>query len=168
MALVPFILAQDARPPAASPTQTLVQVVGKTDVTLVYSRPGVKGREIFGGLVPYGEVWRTGANASTKLTLGGDAVIGDITVPAGAYALYSIPGEDEWEIILYKDTSHWGSNGYDEANVLGHFTAPVTKLADKVESFMIGFTAFDGYTATMHLDWDDVRVAFPIRTMPAK
>ena len=161
----PFALAQD-RPPAASPAQTLTQVVGKTDVTLVYSRPSVRGREIFGGLVPYDEVWRTGANASTKLSLAGDATIGGVKVPAGEYALYTRPGKDTWAVIIYTNTSHWGSNGFDEANILGEFTAPVTLLKDSIESFTIGFTAFDGYTATMHIDWANVRVAFPIETMP--
>lgn len=154
--------------PAPSPHQTVTQVVGTTAVTVDFSRPGVKGREIFGGLVPFGTVWRTGANASTKVKLAGDAVIGGLEVPAGEYALYTIPGEQEWTIILSKDTGLWGSGGYDEANDLGRFVAAPAPLEDAVESFTIGFDTFLDYKATMFLAWDHTRVEFPIETMPAE
>jgi len=153
--------------PAASPHQTVTQIVGTTAVSVDYSRPGVKGREVFGGLVPFDKIWRTGANASTKLKLAGPATIGGVDVPAGEYALYTIPGEDEWTIILSKDTSLWGAGGYDAANDLGRFTVEPTELDDVVETFTIDFEKFDGYTAHMFLAWDETKVAFPIKTQPA-
>src|SRR5215470_15393491 len=90
--------------PMASPAATLKQRVGLTDVEVEYSRPGVKGRKIYGGLVAFGEVWRTGANTATKITFSTDVKIEGTAVPAGAYALYTIPGEAEWTFILSKVT----------------------------------------------------------------
>src|SRR5689334_24322546 len=86
--------------PAPSPTSTLKQRVGLTDIEIVYSRPGVKGRRIFGGLVPYGEIWRTGANAATKVTFSTSVKFNGVDVPAGSYSLFTIPGEKEWTVIL--------------------------------------------------------------------
>ncbi|MFP4283466.1 MAG: DUF2911 domain-containing protein [Verrucomicrobiota bacterium] len=165
--LLASALTAQNRGPALSPRQVLAQEVGTTTVTIDYGRPGVKDREIFGGLVPFGEPWRTGANASTKLTLEAPARLGDLDVPAGEYALYTIPGEDEWTIILSKHTEGWGTGGHSAENELGRFTVEATTLETPVETFTINFSGFDGYTATMHLDWDDTRVAFVIETFPA-
>jgi hypothetical protein len=165
--LVPVLGAQN-RGPAKSPPQTLTQVVGTTAVTVDYGRPGIKGREIYGGLVPFGKVWRTGANASTKLKLAGDAKIGGLAVPAGEYALYTIPGEAEWTVIISRQADLWGAGGYDAEQDLGRFTVVPEKLEDRVETFTIGFSHFQDYAATMYLDWDLTRVAFTIETSPAE
>src|ERR1017187_7824055 len=94
--------------PAASPACTLKQRVGLTDITVVYSRPGVKGRTIFGGIVPYGQVWRTGANQATKITFSTAVKLEGNNIPAGTYALFTIPGEEAWTIIINKNTNQWG------------------------------------------------------------
>lgn len=95
--------------PAPSPFQKIEQKVGLTDVTLEYSRPSVKGRKIFGGLVPYDKLWRTGANANTKVTFGDDVTIGGKSVKAGTYAIFTKPGTSSWEVIFYSDASNWGT-----------------------------------------------------------
>ena len=102
--------------PAPSPNATIEQMVGLTQVKIEYSRPGKKDREIFGKLVPYGEMWRTGANASTKIEFDNDIVIGGKEIPAGKYALYTIPGELEWTIIIHKNLENWGVGEYKEAD----------------------------------------------------
>ncbi len=149
--------------PAASPHATLKQVVGLTDVEIDYSRPSVKGRQIFGGLVPWGEVWRTGANEPTKITFSDEVTLGDATVPAGAYALYTIPQKDSWTIIVYGTTEGWGSFGYDQSKDVARFTAKPSELAAPVETFTIGIGDLRNDSATLHLDWDRTRVSIPIK-----
>ncbi len=161
--LTPVLHAQPSGP-AASPQQSITQTVGTTEVTVIYSRPGVKDRDIFGALVPYDRTWRTGANQSTKLKLSGDATIGGKPVPAGEYALYTIPGEDEWTIIVSTNTELWGAFDYDQSNDVARFQAEAEEIDDEVETFTINFSHFDGYDAVMYLAWDDVRVEFPIST----
>src|SRR5688572_5077837 len=99
--------------PKASPTGVLKQRFGLTDVEIEYSRPSVKGRKIFGTLVPFGQVWRTGANDATKITFSTDVKLGGEAVPAGSYALFTIPTASEWTVILSKVTGTWGSYAYD-------------------------------------------------------
>ena len=99
--------------PAPSPLCKVEQKVGLSDVTMEYSKPGIKDRTIFGNLVPFGEMWRTGANASTKLEFSQDVEMSGTVVPKGKYALYTIPGVDNWTIIIHKNTSHWGTGGKD-------------------------------------------------------
>lgn len=103
--------AQQIQMPQASPAAQISQKVGLTDVSVEYSRPSMKGRKIFGELVPYGQVWRTGANAATILTFSTDVKVEGRNLPAGSYALYSIPGKSSWTIILSKNTKLWGGCG---------------------------------------------------------
>ena len=110
--------AQALRLPAASSTQSVQQDFGLSSIKLTYSRPNVKGRKIFGTQTPFGQVWRTGANAPSKLTFGDDVMLEGKLVPAGEYALYSIPGKDVWTIILSKNTKLWGAMGYQESDDL--------------------------------------------------
>lgn len=147
--------------PAPSPTATLKQRVGLTDIEIVYSRPGVKGRTIYGGLVPYGAVWRTGANASTKLSFSTPVKLNGTSIPAGQYALYTIPGEAEWTVIIYKDTSLFGAFGYNQTNDLVRFQATPVKLAEPVETFTIDVNDIRDDSATLDLIWEKTRV--PIR-----
>src|SRR5215471_15818281 len=100
--------------PSASPSCTLKQRIGLTDIEIVYSRPGVKDRTIFGGIVPFGQVWRTGANQATKISFSTPVKFNGAEVPAGTYALFTIPGEQEWTVILNRTTNQWGSFRYDE------------------------------------------------------
>lgn len=150
--------------PQPSPTATLVQTVGLTDVEIVYSRPGAKGRTIFGDLVPFGEIWRTGANASTKIKVSEDVKIGGKDVPAGEYALYTIPGKDEWTVILHKYLENWGAGGYDQTQDLARFTVKPTMMTEKYETFTIDFSNLTTSTGNIDLRWENTKVSFPVET----
>ncbi len=144
--------------PAASPLATVEQRVGITDLKVVYSRPGVKNRKIYGGLVPFGEVWRTGANAATKISFSAPVKLNGAEVQAGEYALYTIPGNDEWTVILHRNTGLWGAFEYDPKDDVARVTAKPLKLAGPVETFSIGFDQIRDNSATMLLDWESTRV----------
>ncbi len=150
--------------PQPSPTATLTQKVGLTDVEIVYSRPGAKGRTVFGDIVPYGEMWRTGANASTKLQVSTDVKIGGLDVPKGKYSLFTIPGKDEWTVIVNKDITLSGTDGYDQANDLGRFVVKSTKLNDMVETYTMDFSDFTTSTANLNLTWEKTKISLPIVT----
>ncbi|MBL8858386.1 MAG: DUF2911 domain-containing protein [Planctomycetes bacterium] len=145
--------------PQASPAASFKQRVGTTDVEVEYSRPSVKGRKIFGGLVPFGEVWRTGANAATKVTFSTDLKFGGQAIPAGTYALVTIPGATEWTVILNKATDGWGSYAYDQKNDLVRVTAKPVALQDMVETLTIGTHELRDESALLTIDWDKTRVA---------
>jgi hypothetical protein len=147
--------------PVASPPCTIKQRVGLTDIEVVYSRPGVKGREIFGGLVPYGEVWRTGANTATKISFSTPVKLNGTEIPAGSYALFTIPGETEWTVILNKGVGQWGAFQYDEKADVARIKVTPTKLAEHVETFTIEFNRIRDESANMDLIWDTTVV--PIR-----
>jgi hypothetical protein len=144
--------------PSPSPTEMLKQHVGLADIEIVYSRPGVKGRLIFGGLVPYGEVWRTGANASTKISFSTAVKLNGTEIPAGKYALYTIPGKKEWTMILSKDTGLNGAFGYNPTNDLARFQVVPVKLAKPVETFTIDVNDIRDDSATINLVWEKTRV----------
>ena len=148
--------------PQPSPTAKLTQTVGLTEVTVDYSRPGMKGRAIFGDLVPFGTIWRTGANASTKITFSDDVKLGGKEIPAGTYALYSIPGETDWTIIVHNNLTLWGAGGYDEADDLVRFTVKPTKTQATHESFTIDIHSFDANKATISLMWENTKVDLPL------
>ncbi|MBL4754292.1 MAG: DUF2911 domain-containing protein [Flavobacteriales bacterium] len=148
--------------PAPSPTATLSQTVGLVDFEVIYSRPGKKDREIFGKLVAYGEVWRTGANASTKIKFNEDVTLGGKEVEAGEYSIYTIPGESEWTIIISKSLENWGADKYTETEDAARFTVKPTKLTDVVETFTIDFSNLTKDGANLILSWDNVRVSFPV------
>lgn len=148
--------------PAPSPESTVKQKVGLTDVEIVYCRPGVKERKIYGDLVPFGEIWRTGANASTKIKFSHDVKLGMQEVPAGEYALYTIPGESSWTIILHKNTTYWGVGDYKQEDDLVRFDVKPTKLMDKVETMTINISDVKMESANINLDWENTRVSIPI------
>jgi hypothetical protein len=148
--------------PAASPACTLKQRVGLTDFEIVYSRPGVKGRTIFGGIVPYGQVWRTGANQATKITFNTPVKFNGATLPAGTYGLFTIPGENEWTIILNTNAAQWGAYQYNEkADALRFKVEPVTLSDTKLETFTIEFNHIKDESAVLNLVWD--KIVVPIR-----
>jgi hypothetical protein len=144
--------------PPASPTATLKQHIGLTDISVVYSRPGVKGRKVFGGITPYGSVWRTGANEPTLVTFSTDVALNGTAIPAGTYALYTIPQKDEWTIIIYKDTKLWGAFGYDQSKDFVRFAAKPVHLSHSVESFTIDFADLKDDSATLLLRWEKTEV----------
>jgi len=166
LVLAAGLSAQDAMPaaapkppapkvdfPAASPASTLKQHVGLTDIEVVYSRPGVKGRTVFGGLEPLGKVWRTGANAATKITFSTPVKFGGVDVPAGSYQLFSIPGADEWTVILNKAAGQWGAYSYDEKQDLVRVKTKPVALAQSVETFTIDLNDIRDDSATLTLSW---------------
>ena len=147
--------------PAASPACTLKQHVGLTDIEIVYSRPGVKGRPIFDGLVPYGQVWRTGANNATKITFSTPVKLNGAEIPAGTYALFTIPGETEWTIIISKDTAASIFN-YNQTSDLVRVKATPVKLSQTIETFTIEFTDIRDESATLNLLWEKTLVPVKI------
>ncbi len=155
--------AQALKVPAPSPTQTLKQNFGLSEITIEYSRPSVKGRVVYGDLVPYGKIWRTGANSSTKITFGEDVMLEGKAVPAGTYALYTMPNKDSWDIMIYKDTKLGGDVAeYKMENELIRFKAKPTALANKVETFTINIADIAAKTANIELCWENTRVAFGV------
>lgn len=147
--------------PAPSPACTIKQRVGVTDIEVVYSRPGMKGREIFGSLVPYGQVWRTGANAATKLTFSTAVKLNGTDIPAGTYALFTIPGADEWTIIISKNVTQ-SPLQYDEKGDVARFKATPLQLSEQIETFMIEFNNVHDESADMNLIWDHTVVPINI------
>jgi hypothetical protein len=149
--------------PAPSPYSEVKQTVGVTDFTIKYSRPGVKDREIFGGLVPFGEVWRTGANATTKIAFDSEIEFGGKKIPAGEYVLFTIPGKDEWTVILYGDLDVAGAGAYDASKDALRVAVKPTALPAPVETFTIGFDHLRDDSALLCLDWATTRVAVPVK-----
>lgn len=148
--------------PDASPAATIKQRVGLTDIEINYNRPGMKGRTVFGGLVPYGEVWRTGANTATKMTFSTDVKLNGTAVPAGTYELFTIPGRTEWTVILHKNMSQWGAYAYDMKNDVARFTAAADTTAQPVETFAFGFNDLHPASATVNMFWEKTRVHFKV------
>lgn len=150
--------------PILSPATEISQEVALTKVTLSYARPSAKGRKIFGELVPFNEIWRTGANASTKLTFTEDVKVAGNPLKAGTYALYSIPGEKEWTMIIHSNLRHrsLAGNVYKQEEDVFRFKATPTKTAGFVETFTIAFTDITTNTANISLSWENTEVKFPI------
>ncbi|MCE7054556.1 DUF2911 domain-containing protein [Algoriphagus sp. AGSA1] len=156
--------AQQIQMPQASPSAKIAQKVGLTDVTVDYSRPSIKGRKIFGELVPYGQIWRTGANGATVLSFSTDVIIGGKTIPAGKYALYAIPDKSEWTMILSKNIELWGAIGYDPGDDMLRFSTKPEKLKKKAETFEISFTNMTDTGSDLSLRWENTKVDFRIET----
>ena len=140
--------------PAPSSTQTIIQNFGLGKITLTYSRPNVKGRKIFGYTEPYGAVWRTGANAATTITFSDDVMLEGHKVAAGEYGLFSIPGENEWTIILNKTAKQWGAYDYSAAADYLRFTIKPVKIQENVETLTMQFTNVIPTSADLNLLWE--------------
>ncbi|MEM9379999.1 MAG: DUF2911 domain-containing protein [Planctomycetota bacterium] len=154
--------AAQIRKPSLSPRSVVQQDVGLARATVDYGRPGVKGRTIFGALEPYGKVWRTGANQSTKLTFDRAVTFGGEALPAGTYGLYTIPNASSWTVILSKNSTRWGAGGYDPAeDQLRVQVAPET-LGDLRETLTIEFESFHMNGATLVIAWERTRVRVPV------
>lgn len=162
-----FLTAQ-IKTPQASPTATITQKVGVSNISVEYSRPGVKEREIFGGLVPYGEIWRTGANKATKITFEEDVIFGGQRVKKGSYSLFTIPNDKAWKVLLNSETELWGTGDYDEAKEVYNQTIELRESSGFVESFTIDFGTFKDFSAVMSLKWANTVVEIKIKTMSSK
>lgn len=134
----------------------------KAMIRIIYTRPAKNGREVFGKLVPYGKVWRAGANEAPEIKFYQDVTIGDKKIPAGNYALLTIPNEKEWTIIFSSDIDQWGAYSYNEALDVARVNVPVQKSENTLENFSIQFAKKDAKSATMYIGWDTTVVAVPI------
>jgi Protein of unknown function (DUF2911) len=151
--------AQGGKPsPAASASCDLGG--GKT-IKTDYSSPRMKGRKIYGGLVPYGEVWRTGANEATTFVTSADVVVGGKTVPAGNYTIFTVPNADKWTLIINKKTGEWGIPYKYESDELARVDMRVSKLPSPVENFTIAYDK-SGMGCTLRLDWETTRASVDI------
>lgn len=161
-----FSVCADAqiKMPAPSPTQTIIQNFGVGKIELTYSRPAMKGRKIFGDLVPYQKIWRTGANAATKIYFSDPVEIGGKKIDSGTYVIYTIPSENSWEIILNKGVKNWGVDGYSESDDVVHTTVSSNKTDDKVENFTMQFENIKAETCDLAMYWDRTKVSLPIST----
>ncbi len=157
----PALIAQDAPQiqfPSASPAATIKQRVGLTDVEISYSRPSVKGRKIFGELLPYGEIWRTGANQATKLTFSTPVKLNGTALDAGTYEIFSIPSADEWTVIVHKPMSQWGAYAYDAKNDVTRLKVKPVNLPSPIETFTIQIGDLRDESATLYFAWERVRI----------
>ncbi|MDB5271967.1 MAG: hypothetical protein JWO58_334 [Chitinophagaceae bacterium] len=158
------LLAQSTlKTPAPSSSQTIKQGFALSDITVDYSRPSVKGRTVFGDLVPFGKTWRTGANAATKITLGEDAKVEGKDLKMGTYAVYSIPNKESWDILFYSDLTMGGNvANYKAENEVLRVTVKPTALTTKVETFTINFADVTPTSVILELLWDKTRVPVKI------
>jgi hypothetical protein len=162
-ALVTFLLVAGSaeaqlETPRPSPKGTVTQKVGVMDVSVTYSRPGIKGRKIFGGLVPYGEVWRTGANEATTISFSDEVALEGHKISAGEYTLYTIPGKDVWTIIINTKPS-WGTQ-YDEKEDVLRFKVKPERSPSPIETFTINIANISTSTANIELAWENTVVKF--------
>lgn len=148
--------------PAPSPACTLKQRVGLTDITVEYSRPSMKGRRIFGGLEPWGETWRAGANSATKITFTTPVKLNGTAVPAGTYGLFALLGKDEWTVILNHVADQWGAYLYNPKDDVARLKVVPVALAEPVESFTIDFNDLRDESATLNLVWEKTRVSLKL------
>lgn len=150
--------------PQPSPSGKIEQKVGLTDVTVEYSRPGMKGRTIFGDLVPYGEVWRTGANANTKITFSDDVKIDRKELKKGSYAIYTVPKEDSWEVMFYSTTDNWGvPQEWDESKVALKVTAETMEMPMAMETFTIIIDDLKNDSAKLNFLWENTIAMLDIK-----
>lgn len=156
--------AQQIKTPAPSPPQYIKQDFGLSAIELSYSRPGVKGRNIFGDLVPYGKVWRTGANQATTITFGDDVIINKTKVPAGKYGLLTIPGASEWTIIISRQLDVTNPAAYKQDQDVLRVTAGTQDLPFAVENFTILFSNITATTCDLQLIWERTVVTLPVQT----
>jgi hypothetical protein len=140
--------------PQPSSTQTIIQDFGLGKIKLVYSRPNVKGRKIFGGMEPYGTVWRTGANSATVIKFTNEVTINGHKIPAGEYGLFSIPGENEWTIIISKQPDQWGAYSYKESDDFLRFTVKAEHPVALTETMTLNFTDVTPTTCNLQMMWE--------------
>ncbi|WP_234733356.1 DUF2911 domain-containing protein [Tellurirhabdus bombi] len=162
LCLVAQLATAQIKLPQPSPGATSVQTVGVTDFTVKYSRPAVKGREIFGQLVPYGQLWRTGANSATTFQTTTDVVVEGEKLTAGTYSLFTIPAQGEWTLIFNKNTSA-STDAYKQEEDALRVKIKATPSNEKVESFFIGFSDLTDSTAKLNIAWANIKAAADLR-----
>ncbi|WP_298479894.1 DUF2911 domain-containing protein [uncultured Maribacter sp.] len=161
-----FSINAQIQAPAPSPFSKLEQKVGLTDVTVEYSRPSKKGREVFGNLVPFDKLWRTGANKNTIISFSDDVTVGGSTLKAGSYAVFTKPGNETWDVLFYSNTENWGTpRNWDESLVAAKATVKVYSLPMPVESFTVTIDDLNNNGASLGILWDKTMVNVPF-TVP--
>jgi hypothetical protein len=158
-----FFSTAQVKMPAPSPTQTNKQDFGMGSIELTYSRPAAKGRKIFGDLVPYNKIWRTGANAATRIRFTDAVEVGGKKIDSGTYVIYTIPNIDKWEIILNKGTGNWGTSGYKESEDVARFKVEPVKMKPRLESFTMQFAEVKPESCELHIMWDKTVVIIPVK-----
>lgn len=158
------LLIADAqlKTPAPSPTQTIKQDFALSSIELSYSRPGMKGRKIFGDLVPFEKIWRTGANTATTLTFGEEVIIGGVKVKAGKYGLLSIPDKKNWTLIITKQLDVTSPDAYKQDQDVVRVEAKTMNMVENLESFTMQFANVKPNSCELHIMWDKTAVALPI------
>ena len=153
-------LQSQVKTPIPSPKSKVEQKVGLTDVSIEYSRPGMKGRTIFGDLVPFAKIWRTGANENTTISFSDDVVIDGKTLKKGKYALYTLPKAENWDVIFYSTTDNWGTpETWDESKVVLRASAKPQMINRPIETFTIGISNVDNNFAYLEISWEKTLVA---------
>ncbi len=159
-----FAVARQEGGPRKSPHATISTTLGGKTITISYGRPYLKGRKAVGGsLVPYDEVWRLGADEATKLTTDADLMIGNLKVPKGSYALFTIAGRDHWTLIVNKKAEQFGAFDYSQADDLGRTPLQVKHLASPVEQFTITLEPASSGSVVLHLAWENTDASTTIR-----
>lgn len=157
-----FSMNAQVQTPALSPVSKFEQKVGLTDITIQYSRPGKRDRLVFGDVVPFGEIWRLGANENTKITSSDAIIFGKDTVKAGTYAIYAKPEKDNWTLFLYSETTNWGvPDPWDTKKVVYETKLPVIQLNDVVETLTISIEKIENNGASLVIMWDKSKIALP-------
>lgn len=154
--------AQTIKTPAPSTTQTIKQDFALSSIEIVYSRPNMKGRTVFGDLAPLGKLWRTGANGATKVTFGEDVKVGGVAVKAGSYALYTIPNKDEWEVIVNKGINNWGVDGYKAEEDVAKFKVKPMTLPMSIETFTMNIANVMPASADIQIMWEKTAISIPV------
>lgn len=155
-----LVLAQAKK--RASPHETVSATIAGKAISIEYGRPYMKGRKIMGGLVPFGEVWRTGADEATTLTTAADLMIGGAHVPAGTYSLFTLPTEKGWTLIVNKTAKQWGAFKYDQAQDLGRTPMKVASLSAPVEQFTIAIESTGGSNGVIKMSWENTQASVDI------
>lgn len=155
--------AQTLPEPRQSPIGLSRMMMDDTYVKVIYGRPHVRDREIFGALVPFGEVWRTGANEATEITTTRDILFGEQLLKAGTYSLFTIPGKEEWTLIVSSQLGLWGSYTYSPERDILRLTLPVETTEQKVNLFTMVLESKNDITATLTMEWEYSRIVVPIR-----
>jgi Protein of unknown function (DUF2911) len=162
LAFLSFKSLAQINTPAASPSTTILQSLGLTKITVDYSRPSVKGRKIFGDLVPYAKVWRTGANKITSIKFDDEVYVNGAVMKAGSYGLYTIPGKSEWTIIFNRDDKQWGAYGYDIKKDIIRFNVQPIQPQEFTEQLTIDFVEFTPTSTYLSIKWESTEVRFKI------
>ena len=160
--------AQGLKLPALSTTAKISQDFSVSSIEISYSRPSMRGRKIMGDVLPYGKVWRTGANAPTKIKIGEDLDIAGQKVKAGEYCIYTIPNKDRWEIVLNTGTGTWTSNGYPKSDDVARFTEKTTTTEGVCQTFTIDITDITFTTCKIELSWERTKISIPVEAHNAE